>query len=192
MRWKRVETMVKLSFIIGIIFLSSCENDIAEVRKVIGADDVNIESARNVELLYSDSAQVRVEVIAPLLERHLNKSAPHEEFPEGVRVNFLDDRQQERGALTAKYAIRYEDKRQIIVRDSVIWDSGRDERLETEELVWDERKQKVFSKKFVKITKPDEVIYGYGFEANQDFTKWKIEAVEGRLKVKSLSKEGDQ
>ncbi len=165
----------------------SCENDLAEVRKVLGEDDVHVESARNVELLYSDSAVVRVQVNAPLLQRHLDKSAPFEEFPEGVEVQFLDANKQKQGSLTANYAIRYEDKRQIVVRDSVIWNSLRDECLETEELVWDERKQMVFSKKFVKITKPDEVVYGYGFEANQDFTKWKIEAVEGRIKVKSLS-----
>ena len=67
--------------------------------------------------------------------------------------------------------------------------SNHKEQLETEELIWDEKKEKVYSNKFVKITKPDEKIYGYGVEANQDFTRWKINAIEGELKVDGLTDE---
>ncbi|MEL6862860.1 MAG: LPS export ABC transporter periplasmic protein LptC [Bacteroidota bacterium] len=184
--------LFRFGFLLILIGSSACENDLAEVAKTVPREEVGVETARDVVLMYSDSAEVRVKVFAPVLERHLVENKPKEVFPKGLKVEFLGPNKEPNGQLTSKYAIRYEDKRQIVVRDSVVWESRRNERLETEELIWDERKQLVSSKKYVKITKPDEIITGYGFEADQDFTKWKIEAVEGKIKIDGLSKELNQ
>jgi hypothetical protein len=34
---------------------------------------------------------------------------------------------------------------------------------------------------FVKITRPDEVIMGEGFEADETFTRWKIKKIQGTI-----------
>ena len=164
----------------------ACENDMAEINKVISKDEIKVETAHNVELLYSDSAVVQVQVTGPKMLRHLDKNTPTEEFPEGIRVDFLNKNRRSTSNLTAKYAIRFESKNEIIVRDSVVRNSGKGEKLETEELIWNDKKKKMSSKKFVKITKPDEVIYGYGFEADQEFNRWEIIQVTGQIKVKGL------
>ena len=91
-----------------------------------------------------------------------------------------------RSTLTAKTAVRYQEKGKIIARDSVILVSSKQERLETEELIWDEKTAKVYTEKFVKVTKPGEIIYGYGLEAEQDFSYWKITVPKGRIKVEQL------
>lgn len=64
---------------------------------------------------------------------------------------------------------------------SVINQKG--ERLNTEHLVWDERSEKLTSDEFVKITTKDEIIFGNGFEANQDFTKYKIFNIKGTISI---------
>ena len=166
--------------------LSSCENDLAAIPTDIDKDMIAKETARDVKLLYSDSAVVRVRVTGPVMMRHLDKSDPRQEFPEGISVEFLDASGRTQSYLSAKYAMRKENKDEVIVQDSVVWQSKQNERLETEELVWDNKKRKVHSNKFVKITKPGEVVYGYGFEANEDFTVWKIKALEGVIKVDGI------
>lgn len=166
-----------------ICSLAACENDLAEVQKIIDYSETAKETAYDVELLYSDSAVMRVSVKAPLMYRHLDNNDPRSEFTNGVRVDFYNDRGQKAGYLTAKYAIRHDDKQEVIVRDSVVWQNQNNERLESEELTWNERLRKVSTNKFVKITRPDEIIYGYGFTADQDFTSSKIEAVKGRIIV---------
>jgi len=176
-------------FILFIIGLASCENDLAEVNQVIAQDEVKYETMRNVELLYSDSAILRVKVMGDKMLRYLDRNTPTQEFPEGIKVDFFDLNGRTQSVLTSKYAIRYEKKNEIIVKDSVVWESKRDETLETEELIWDEKMNKVYTKKFVKITRPDEIVYGYGFEADQDFTRWEINAITGRIKVDGLSDE---
>jgi len=174
-----------------LLLFTSCENDLEEVRHAVSKDELKMEVAKEVEMLYSDSAVIKVRVASPVMHRYLDKKNPRQEFPEGLRLEFLTPNGRAQSYLTAKFAIRYEHKNEVIVRDSVVWKSPNQERLETEELIWDEQKEKVYSNKFVKITKPGEKIYGYGFEANQDFTRWTINAIEGELKVDGLTDELD-
>ena len=176
-----------LLFLLCLPFLwMACRNDLAEVREIVSKDRLAIESAREVSMLYSDSAVLRVRIQGPLMLRHIQSKEAYQEFPEGVLVEFFGPRQEVQSRLTAKYAIRYEGKNEVTVRDSVVWQSENNERLETEELVWDDQKHRVFSDRFVKITKPDEVLYGIGFEANEDFSNLEIKALEGKIKVNGL------
>jgi LPS export ABC transporter protein LptC len=169
--------------------LSACGNDIAEVEALVEKFDTTIERATNVEILYSDSAHVRVRVTGPTMLNHLDRRDPHQEFPDGLVVDFFGEGKEVESRLTAKYGVRYPNEGLVIVRDSVVWQSIEQEKLETSELRWDERQKKVYTNKFVRITRPDEIVYGHGFEANQDFSYSKIQAIEGRIKVEDLSKE---
>jgi len=183
-----MKVLVKTIFV--IFLLSSCENDLTEVQRVIKKEELQYETMKGgVEMLYSDSAIVRVKITGPTMYRYLNKEEPTQEFPEGVNVDFFSNSGRISSQLTSNYAIRYEGRNNIIVKDSVVWKSKINEILETEELIWDEKEERVYTKKFVKITRPDEIIYGYGLDANQDFTKWKIEAITGRIKVDGISEE---
>jgi LPS export ABC transporter protein LptC len=171
------------------LLLSACGNDIAEVEALVEKFDTTIERATNVEILYSDSAHVRVRVTGPTMLNHLDRRDPHQEFPDGLVVDFFGEGKEVESRLTAKYGVRYPNEGLVIVRDSVVWQSIEQEKLETSELRWDERQKKVYTNKFVRITRPDEIVYGHGFEANQDFSYSKIQAIEGRIKVEDLSKE---
>ena len=61
--------------------------------------------------------------------------------------------------------------------------SKKNETLNAEELIWDEKNGKIYSDKFVKITTADEIIYGEGFEANEDFTNYKIKNIKGTINI---------
>lgn len=180
---------VLLGFLFLSPFLISCENDLAEVNRMVSHDELKYETMIDVELLYSDSAVLRVRVKGDKMLRHLQANEAKQEFPEGIEVDFFGPTGRTQSELTAKYAIRYENKNEITVKDSVVWQSKRQERLETEELIWDEKQNKVYTKKFVKITRPEEIVYGYGFEADQEFSRWEIQAVTGRIKVDGLSED---
>lgn len=166
--------------------LAACNDLKEEKRQVFTENDVVIEVGREVEILYSDSAVVRVRVTGPLLHNYTDRENPRQEFPAGVKIDFLEPNLSIRSTLTAKTAARYQEKGQIIARDSVVLVSAKQEKLETEELIWDEKKAKVYTEKFVKVTKPGEIIYGYGLEAEQDFSYWKITVPKGRIKVEQL------
>ena len=175
-----------LLFALSLAFFTACENDLAEVQKFVSKDQVAIEQAKEIEMLYSDSALVRVRVKAPTLLRHINNEEPKQEFPDGISVEFLSPNHRTTSQMTAKYAVRFDKEDKVILRDSVVWLSQKNEILETEELIWEESKDKVYTKKFVVIRKAEEIIYGHGFESNKDFTEWRINAIQGRKKVDGL------
>lgn len=178
-----IRKSISYTIFFAFFILTSCENKLSEVEKLVPRDDVFLETAHDVRLLYSDSAIVKVQVEGAKMVRYLDKEDPRDEFPDGIEVSFLNSNQKVNSTLTSKFAVRYEGKKEITVRDSVVWISKQGEKLETEELIWNEENQKVHSNRYVRITNDEEVIYGYGFEANQDFTEWRIQQIEGRMKV---------
>ncbi len=155
---------------------------------VYSQEDTNVEVGRDVEILYSDSAIVRVRVTAPTLLNYTERDNPRQEFPDGIKVEFLTPELRVRSVLTAKFAVRRQEKGIVVARDSVVLTTVEQERLETEELIWDEKTEKINTEKFVKITKPGEVIYGFGLDANQDFSYWKITVPKGTIKAEQLDK----
>ncbi len=160
----------------------SCENDLVEVHALVPDEAVRRERIENFHIIYSDSARVLIQAMGPLMYRYLEPEDPREEFPGGLTVMFFDpDFGQLTSRLSANYGVRREQAGQFVVRDSVVWISEDGNRLETEELIWDDKKEKVYTNKFVVIRSPERIIYGHGFEANRDFTASTIWAVEGEI-----------
>jgi LPS export ABC transporter protein LptC len=173
-------------FLLPAVLFLACADSIKETRQVFTQDDVAVEVGREVEILYSDSAIVRVRVTGPLLHNYSDREKPRQEFPEGIKMDFLMPDLSVRSVLTARSATRYQTEGRIVVRDSVVLTTVKQEKLETEELIWDEKTAKIRTDKFVKVSQPGEVIYGFGLEAEQDFTYWRILVPKGRIKVEQL------
>ncbi len=185
-----------LLFFLLVIF-SACENDLSEVRKFGYYEDVPSEIGRDVEMMYSDSMKVRVVVKAPLLERYSGATLV-EEFNEGLEVDFIGENLRTTSKLTANKAIKkiitIKDEKGrtvrepvVIIQENVILRSSSGDTLKTEELIWYENMGKLESGKFVTIIKPEEVIYGYGFDSDKDFARWRIRQVTGRFKVEQFN-----
>lgn len=176
--------------IISIITFASCSNDMDQINRLIDEKEVKLEKATDVELIYSDSAIVKVKVISPELLRHLDRNNPIDEFPNGIHVKFYDEFQRVGSYLDARYALRMEKDKKIIVRDSVVFYNQKNEKLETNELIWDEKEERISSEKFVMITRPEQgdTIMGYGIDANEDFTRFEIKRkFSSKMKFEKLT-----
>lgn len=177
-----MKRLLLLCTLLGIGLLA-CENDLAEVDDLQQLLDVKVERVEGVEILYSDSAQVKVRITGPVMLNNLDRTEPYQEFVDGILVEFFGEEEKVTSTMVAKYAIRYDRRGEVIVRDSVVWQSIDRQKLETEELIWREKEEEVFTKKFARITTAREIIEGYGFRANQDFSNAKIQQVEGIISV---------
>ena len=178
--------LFQLSIIpVFLLLLVSCDSELTAPTREIAKNDLYIERAKDVEILYSDSAVVRLSIQAPTLLNHIMSGKEKKEFPDGIKVNFFNGSGQTTSTMIAKSAIQNERDDKIFIRKDVVVTSESNKTLETDELIWDERAKKLYTDKWVKISTPDEVIYGYGFESNQEFTYWKISKVNGRFNVGS-------
>jgi LPS export ABC transporter protein LptC len=162
----------------------ACENDLSKVKLYEKGGKGPVESAKNMTILYSDSGAVKMQIKAPVLNRYETEN-PYTEMPKGVEELFYDSSMHITSKLKAEYAIRYDRELRMEARKNVVVVNSKGEQLNTEHLVWDERKQKLKSDEFVKITTLDEIIYGNGFEANQDFSQYRIFNIKGIISIQS-------
>ncbi|MCK4465400.1 MAG: LPS export ABC transporter periplasmic protein LptC [Bacteroidales bacterium] len=172
-----------ITVFLGVVILSSCKNDIDVINTFTELHNLPSQSVRNLETIYTDSGKIEIKLLAPELKRFSNVEEPYIEFPAGIKVVFYDKNQEPESRLTAKYAIYSETNELWEARDSVIAINNLGDTLNTELLFWDEKKELIYTNKFVKITTENEVIWGEGLEANQEFTDWKIKNVKGIIYI---------
>ena len=180
-----INTLKRILFLTLLAFLTACKPEATDTLQ-INRDQLGIERGKDVEIIYSDSARIKVRVTGPTMLYFTNQNEPKQVFPDGTKTYFYDDFQIEMGVLSGKYAIRDERKHQVIVRDSVVWESKTDGRLETSELVWDETTNIIRSTKFTKITRQNEVITGFNFETDDKLSRWRILSPKGNFNAGNL------
>jgi LPS export ABC transporter protein LptC len=178
-----------LAILYGLFFISviACSGDqVKDLDNIELQDEVGIERAEGVELLYSDSAIVRVAIHAPVLLRYIARDTPKQIFPEGIDADFYSERHIQTSKMVANYAEQFQKERKVYLQDSVrIW-NNKNELLETDELIWDEPSEQISSTKYVKITTPTQIIEGVGFKSNLEFTDWEIYRVHGQIEQKNM------
>ncbi len=184
-----INTLKQILIIATLALLSSCKNEPAE-SLTVNRDQIGIDRGKDVEIIYSDSARIKVRVTGPTMLSYVDRNEPKQVFPDGTITYFYDENQLEMGVLRGKYAIRDERKRQVIIRDSVVWESKTDGKLETSELVWDETTNIIKSTKFTKITRASETITGFNFQTDDKLSRWQILSPKGAFKAPSLDKAG--
>ncbi|MFI5171588.1 MAG: LPS export ABC transporter periplasmic protein LptC [Chitinophagales bacterium] len=172
----------KYFYLIPTLLFSSCVNNVNEVYEASKLAEPGVERGKNIELFFSEDGIVKVRVTAPTVTRYLTDN-PYTEFNDGLKVDFFNDSLRVTSNLVANYGVRYENELKTIMRNDVQVVNEKGEHLSTEELIWDERKHIIYSDKFVKITTPDQVLYGEGMEADEQLTKYIIKKPQGTLKT---------
>ncbi len=169
--------------------LINCANDIDEVNSITSQLNTSIDVGKNVYITYSDSANIKVIIEGPTIEKYNSVNDPKEIFPEGVKVTFLNDQHKPGSWLTAESAIRDPKEKKVFVRGNVNFYNIDNDKLQSHELIWDEKDGRIYTDKFVKITRPTvgDTLYGIGFETDQDFKKVTIKRRnQGVMNVKDV------
>ncbi len=180
-----VSKNVILCIILSALILNACENDIEKIKSItkgIVLPDVTMIDAN---IVYSDSARIKLRVLAPVMSNFDLPKDPYIEFPKGVKVTFYNASKQITSTITARYAIYYTQKELWEARHDVVAKNDKGEHLNTELMFWDQKEERIYSNLFSKITTADGVFCGRdGFEAEQDFSKWKLIGSEGTVNIK--------
>jgi len=168
---------------ISFFAFTSCENDLKDVKTISNIEKGNPEIAYNITLIYSDSGIIKAKLTAPKMKRQELNEQAFTEFPDGLQIEFYDDSKSTPTIPTANYDINFEKKQLTELKQNVVITSPKEEILNTEQLYWDQRTKKIYTDENIKITTPQEIIYGTGMEANQDFSKYTIKKLNGIVRV---------
>lgn len=169
-----------------LLITESCENNIEVIKNLTSVKDIPAVSAQEMEIIYSDSAKVRMKVIAKVLNKFNTPEKQYIEFPKGIIIYQYDSGMQVTAIIQANYALYRENKKLWEARDDVIAKNLiKNEQLYTEELFWDQSKGNIYSTKFTKIINADGVFYGDGgFTSKEDFSYWKLIGIKGKVNIK--------
>ena len=138
----------------------------------------------NATIYYSDSAKVKMRMNTPKLYNYGNGDS---EYPEGLFMEFFDNEGNPTSSLEADYC--YYTKKDDLYKATgnvIIKNLEKGDRLDTEELFWNKKKEEVFTDKFVRIEQDGDLLLGDGLKAKQDFSSYNILNPKGKL---SLSKQ---
>lgn len=171
--------------LVSTLLLAGCENDIERVNMLTDETKIPKVKGTNVNVIYSDSARVKVQVLAPSFQQFPDVEKPYMEFPDGLEVYFYDDTMKINSEIKADYAIYYSAERLWHATGNVValrLDNG--DALHTEELFWDEGEQLIYSDAFTRIQNEDGTFYGKrGFESHQDLSNWQLKGTSGTVNV---------
>ncbi len=164
--------------------LFACKNDLKEINAFSSMlDSLPHLSAKEIQFVYSEYGKPEVMLSGPTMN-HFDGDDPYMVFPDGFRVEFYDSLNVVKTTLIANYGINYQNKKLMIAKGNVIVNNyDTHEILNTEELIWDQNTELIYSNKFVKITSDDGVLYGDGMESDQTFTKRRIINPTGEIIV---------
>ena len=141
-----------------------------------------IETIKDCEIIYSDSAKVRVLLNATLMNRYADEKT-YVEFKDGLKVQFFDVNGKKESELNADYAIVDDGNDLMLAESNVVVRNIEGDILETEKLNWNQQKEEIFTDEFVKITTENEVIFGEGLVSNQNFSKYTIRKIKGTINI---------
>lgn len=175
-------TFITLTALAVGVFSSCKKNEIEQIEQVTAHEELPAEAATNVEILFSDSGKVALRLIASKLDRYEGEK-PYMEFTEGVKMIFYNSNQEPESQIECNYAINHINEKVMEAKNDVVVINADGEKLNTEHLIWDQGKQLIHTEEFVKITTKDEIIYGDGMEAKEDFSSYKIKNLKGTISL---------
>lgn len=168
------------SVVVMLLLFSSCsgrEKNLGEA--ITERDSLPVMDTRGVTTLVSDSGVTRYRVNAEEWLVFDRKNPPYWAFEKGVYLEKFDSLFQIEASIEADTAYYYNKKELWKLIGNVHVQNLKGEKFDTELLYWDQRKEKVYSDRFIRIEQPDRVITGRGFESNQQMTVYTIHKPEG-------------
>jgi LPS export ABC transporter protein LptC len=168
-----------------LLLYAGCENDIERINMLTDDTEVPTVQGQNIEVIYSDSAKVKVQILAPIYKQYPHAKRPYMEFEKGMEVYFYDDSAKIESEIRADYTIYYMEEGLWHATGNVVaqrFDNG--DALFTDDLYWDQNEELIYSDTYTRVHSEENTLYGRnGFRSNQDLTNWQLIGSSGTINV---------
>ena len=139
----------------------------------------------SVTTLISDSGKVRYKVLAAVWNIYDQADDPYWFFPEKFYFERFDDSLKVESVVQGDTARYFSERKLWELKNNVLVMNLTGEQFETNLLYWDQGSHRVYSDSFIRIEQHDQVLTGYGFESNEQLTKYKIFNIKGMFPIDS-------
>lgn len=157
----------------GSLFFFSCRESVSP--EVLEVYDGPMNEAVDILLMHSDSAVLRSEIRAP---RQLEFKNGDLQFPEGIEIKFFTVEGLLETTLRADRGFFMKDENLYRGEGNVqIQNLIKDQKLQTEEIFWNQAQKKIWTEKFVTIQERQTLFNGTGMEADDTFSNYTLKQV---------------
>lgn len=194
MRFIRVTDILSITTIPRVVvmlllFTVACSKEVKEVVDATYDPEKSYTmKATQVNTLISDSGITRYRIEAAEWIVLGKAKEPYWYFPEGIYVEKFDTLFHSEASIKADTAYYFDKKGLWHLIGNVEVESLQGEQFDTSELFWDQKKEKVYSDKYIRIQQKEQIITGVGFESNQNMTRYKIFNSQGEFPVEDTPK----
>lgn len=194
MRFIRVTDILSITTIPRVVvmlllFTVACSKEVKEVVDATYDPEKSYTmKATQVNTLISDSGITRYRIEAAEWIVFGKAKEPYWYFPEGIYVEKFDTLFHSEASIKADTAYYFDKKGLWHLIGNVEVESLQGEQFDTSELFWDQKKEKVYSDKHIRIQQKEQIITGVGFESNQNMTRYKIFNSQGEFPVEDTPK----
>ncbi len=161
-----------------IVTLFSCQTNPHKAEALLKELEEPVVSSEEVEWLYTVKGEAVYKLISPKVYRYIGQTE-YIEFPLGIEVYSFNNSGEQKSFMKSDYAIKHLDNKIIEAKGRVFLQNSIGEKLETEQIFWDEKREKIYTEEVVKITKKGQLIIGEGFQSNTLFSNYTIKKSRG-------------
>ncbi|MDE6022329.1 MAG: LPS export ABC transporter periplasmic protein LptC [Muribaculaceae bacterium] len=166
------------------VLMSGCKEDgKLGVAKRIDASKMPSMSTVNVATLISDSGIIQYKIVSPLWNIYDEVDTPYWNFPKGIYLQKYDRNFKVIASVAADSAKFYRLQNLWQLDGNVEMRKEPGELFLTQQLFWDQRRNKLYSDSFIHIETPERMLEGHGFESNDRLTKYSIRRPTGIFPV---------
>ena len=168
--------------ILFFMFSHSCKNNLTEVEYLLKDKKSPDISSEGVVYTYSEEGIIVLKIEAPKVD-NFQSTSKYIEFPEGIEVTSYNLSGTKESLWRADYAIKHSESGITEAKGNIVLENFKNEKLETDFLVWDQKKEKIYTDKFVRIIQTNDTITGQGFQSNINFSEYKILNTKGKISI---------
>jgi len=166
--------------LLSAITLTNCTDQFSAVQQMNKFDEIPVGITEELHLIYSDSARIEAELIAPINIDFTNQKFPYSEFPQGLDATLYGNR----GEVTfvrSDYGIYYPKTEIIDLRGNVVISDTTGTRLNTSQLYWDAGQEWLFTEKNFTFHTASYDMEVVRLDANRSFRKLMTWMVRGYI-----------
>ncbi|GAB3924242.1 LPS export ABC transporter periplasmic protein LptC [Mucilaginibacter myungsuensis] len=166
------------------LLLGSCKNDLKKIEEISALQKkTEQDSTKGVNMLYSDSGKVKARLITPLMLEYVLSAKtpdPYQYCPKGIKIIMYDKNRNEQGTIIADTCYYYTVKKKVEFYKNVVITTITGDVFKSEELIWDQALNKIYSRKEVDVVKADgSKGHGTSMETNQTFYPFTVQQGTG-------------
>ena len=149
----------------------SCKGKLGEA-EAIDLSETPVQTVRDMFIVQTENSGLQMRAEAPLMEKYeRGDTLSYELFPEGFNVFGYTDEGLLETRITSDNArhLKYKDGRESweAYGNVVVQNLIKQETMETDTLYWDQKEEKIYTHRYVKMYSPQGFMQGYGMESDQ-------------------------